>query len=193
MPFGALKVDKVKELILIQNELKIGKNNKKQGIQFSYRTCSDILERVKPICQDHGVLLYLSDDIIERCGQPYIESTATVEKDGIKISCKGIAKEPTKLMSMSAPQITGSCSSYARKTALGGLFAIDDNEDPDSVDNNKKTKKSNEEVNIKQQILNRLSTLTEDEKSGYRKEVQAGNWQFNQSFLDHLTSKYGDK
>ena len=36
---------------------------------------------------------------------------------------------------MDASQLTGSCSSYARKYALGGLFAIDDNKDADSRDN----------------------------------------------------------
>jgi len=182
----------MKELIDIQNELKIGKNNKKDGIKFMYRTTSDILERVKPICKKYGVLLFVSDEIVTKGDSNYIESTATVMKDNISISCKGLAKEPAKLMSMSAPQITGSCSSYARKTALGGLFAIDDNEDPDS-DNGQREKKTDQELNVKQQILNRLSTLTEEEKAGYRQEMQAGNRSFNQEFLNHLTSKYGVK
>lgn len=181
----------MKELILIQNELKVGKNNEKQGIQFKYRTCSDILERAKPLCKKHDVLLFISDEIIERGGACYVESTATVKKGDETISCKGQAKEPSKLMSMSAPQITGSCSSYARKAALGGLFAIDDNEDPDSINNDTKGKRGNDPV--KQQILNRLSTLTEGEKSKYREEVKAGNWDFNQDFLDHLINKYGAK
>ena len=33
-------------------------------------------------------------------------------------------------------QVTGSTSSYARKYALNGLFAIDDTRDPDTQDNN---------------------------------------------------------
>jgi hypothetical protein len=33
---------------------------------------------------------------------------------------------------MDASQLTGSCSSYARKYSMCGLFAIDDNKDPDT-------------------------------------------------------------
>lgn len=181
----------MEELIKIQNELKVGKNNKKDGIKFSYRTTSDILERVKPICERNGVLLVITDEVINVGNDNYIKSTASAIKGDKTISCTGLAKEPSKLMAMSSPQITGSCSSYARKTALGGLFAIDDNEDPDADNGTKK--RSNEEVNVKQQILNRLSTLTESDKNGYREEVKAGNWSFNQDFLDHLISKYGVK
>ena len=36
---------------------------------------------------------------------------------------------------MNEAQITGSASSYARKYALNGLFAIDDTKDADSHDN----------------------------------------------------------
>ena len=35
---------------------------------------------------------------------------------------------------MDAAQVTGATSSYARKTALSGLLAIDNNADPDSFD-----------------------------------------------------------
>ena len=34
---------------------------------------------------------------------------------------------------MDEAQITGSASSYARKYALNGLFAIDDTKDPDAL------------------------------------------------------------
>lgn len=54
-------------------------------------------------------------------------------------------------------------------------------------------KRNTQDTDIKQQILNRLSTLAEEEKAGYRQEVQAGNWNFNQDFLDHLVNKYGVK
>lgn len=182
----------MKELIEIQSKLSVVKDQSKSGIQFKYRTAELILEKVKPLLKAEGMLLTLTDSVVQVGSDNYIKSTATVYKDDKSISCDGWAKEPIKLMSMSAPQITGSCSSYARKTALGGLFAIDDNKDPDS-DNGSKEKRTKEDTTIKQQILNRLSTLTEREKNGYREEVKAGNWDFNQSFLDHLVSKYGVK
>ena len=47
---------------------------------------------------------------------------------------------------MSPSQLTGSASSYARKYALGGLFLIDDNKDPDSGDS--KAAPSNPEIDL---------------------------------------------
>jgi hypothetical protein len=47
---------------------------------------------------------------------------------------------------MDDAQITGACSSYARKYALCGLFAIDDStDDPDSKDNSRATDNAAEE------------------------------------------------
>ena len=52
----------------------------------------------------------------------------------------GLAREPLTLKGQSEPQLTGSCSSYARKYALNGLFCIDDSKDIDSMDNTKQTR-----------------------------------------------------
>jgi hypothetical protein len=41
---------------------------------------------------------------------------------------------------MDQAQITGSASSYARKYALNGLFAIDDTKDPDATNTHGKGK-----------------------------------------------------
>ena len=40
---------------------------------------------------------------------------------------------------MDASQVTGSCSSYARKYALNGLFCIDDTKDADTMHNSHNT------------------------------------------------------
>ncbi|HSH67485.1 MAG TPA: ERF family protein, partial [Bacteroidia bacterium] len=45
------------------------------------------------------------------------------------------AREPESKKGMDESQITGASSSYARKYALNGLFAIDDNKDADTMDN----------------------------------------------------------
>lgn len=147
----------MKELIEIQSELKVAKKNQKQGIQFKYRTTDEILEAVKPLCVKRGVLLTLTDSIECKGDSNYIKSTATVWKDDKTISCDGWAKEPIKLMSMSAPQITGSCSSYARKTALGGLFAIDDSEDPDSGNNSDKKEATAEQYQTIAQLKEKVN------------------------------------
>ena len=121
-----------KKLMAVQTELKVLKNNAKNDLKFTWRTTEDILQEAKPLCIREDLLLTISDKIINVGVSNYIESTATVTSGENSLSCTGLAKEPDKLMSMSAPQITGSCSSYARKTALCGLFAIDNNDDPDN-------------------------------------------------------------
>ena len=52
------------------------------------------------------------------------------------------AREPDSRKGMDASQITGTASSYARKYAANGLFAIDDTKDADTMPpENHKTKK----------------------------------------------------
>ncbi len=51
------------------------------------------------------------------------------------IFAEGWAREPVSRKGMDDSQITGATSSYARKYALNGLFAIDDTADADSMDN----------------------------------------------------------
>ncbi len=125
----------MKELIEIQNELKVLKDTSKNGIQFKYRTCEQIFQEVKPLCKKYGVLLTVSDEVVVIGERYYIKATATVIKDNLSVSSSAYAREPEKLMSMSYPQITGSCSSYARKGAMGGLLNLDDNHDPDGGNN----------------------------------------------------------
>ncbi len=46
---------------------------------------------------------------------------------------KAYAREDENLKGMTQAQVTGACSSYARKYALNGLFAIDNTDDPDAI------------------------------------------------------------
>lgn len=179
----------IDKLIKVQSTLKVTKNNTKQGIQFKYRTAEDILEKAKPLCIDNGLLLTLSDNIVNIGSDNYIESTASVTDGEKTISCKGLAKEPIKLMAMSAPQITGSCSSYARKTALGGLFAIDNNEDPDSGNNNKD---QGEVTDIKQLIFNALNhvNVPKGDRDKYFTGLKSKAVAVNQDTLDKIIMEY---
>ncbi len=161
----------MEELILIQSKLRVLKDQSKSGIQFKYRTTDDIFEKVKPLLVEHGVLLTVSDKVVNVGNSNYIEATATVSKGDKSISCTGMAKEPDKLMSMSAPQITGSCSSYARKTALGGLFAIDNNQDPDSGNNSNSKEATIEQL---QEIVNLKEKVTPEQRQWADKAVNGG-------------------
>ncbi len=79
----------------------------------------------------------LSDEVIELAGRVYVKATATLVFSGETASCTAMARESLSKKGMDESQITGSASSYARKYALNGLFAIDDTKDADSRDNSK--------------------------------------------------------
>jgi hypothetical protein len=117
----------------IQKELEAPKNQINTFGNYKYRSCEDILGAVKPHLD--GLLLYLSDTIVNIGERYYIESTAKIT-DGIKsLEAKGLARETENKKGMDDSQITGAASSYARKYALNGLFAIDDEKDADTKDN----------------------------------------------------------
>ena len=123
------------KLLAVQMELKVPKNHYNEFADFEYRNAEDILDAAKPICREHGLLLLLSDEVIERAGKSYIEATArAIEiETGIELKVKAQAREPEKPKAkMDESQATGATSSYARKYALNGLFCLDDNKDPDT-------------------------------------------------------------
>ncbi|AXQ64429.1 Erf-like ssDNA annealing protein [Gordonia phage Neville] len=108
-----------------------GQNNKFGG--YAYRSAEDITEAVKPHLAEHGVNLILSDEVVEVGGRVYVKATATlIDSDGSSESAHGWAREAADKKGMDDAQISGSASSYARKYAMNGLFAIDDGKDPDS-------------------------------------------------------------
>ena len=123
----------MKELHTIQIELNAPKNQFNSFGKYKYRSCEDILEAVKPLLKKTGCVLTLSDDIIAVAERVYVKTTATIKnKDGQAESVCAMAREDQDKKGMDSAQITGSASSYARKYALNGLFAIDDSKDIDS-------------------------------------------------------------
>lgn len=126
-----------KQLIKIQKELKAPKSQYNSFAKFNYRSCEDILEAVKPLLGN--TTLTLSDELVHTEGSDrfYIKATATLSDGKEKISSSALAREAQDKKGMDDSQITGTASSYARKYALNGLFAIDDAKDADTMDNRK--------------------------------------------------------
>ena len=125
-------------LLLIQSELVAKKSHYNKFGEFSYRSCEDILEGLKPLLLKYHSMLHLTDDIKEIGGHIYVMATAHFEDQfGVKFNSKAFARETIQKPKMGTEQLTGSASSYARKYALNGLFLIDDAKDPDSDDNSK--------------------------------------------------------
>ena len=131
------------QLALIQAELKAPKGQFNSFGKYNYRSCEDIVEAVKPINKAHDILLTLSDTVKEVGGRVYVEATAKITclSDGSSISVTASAREAENKKGMDDSQITGTASSYARKYALNGLYAVDDTKDADTDEHKKQEKK----------------------------------------------------
>lgn len=130
------------KLMHIQQEIKATKDLRNDFGRFNYRNAEHIFESAKPLCAKYKVVLKVSDELEEKCGHPYIKAVAelydTESQEGQWVmGSVAYARIPDSKKGMDDSQICGSASSYARKYALGGLFCLDDNKDPDSMDNSK--------------------------------------------------------
>ena len=127
----------------IQTELKAPKGQTNKFGGYRYRSCEDILTALKPLLAQYTCTLAISDDIVEVGGRVYVKATATLastsSEDDYTINVSGFAREAETKKGMDDAQITGSASSYARKYALNGLFAIDDTTDPDATNDRGKS------------------------------------------------------
>ena len=140
----------IKQLNEIQTNLVATKDKTNDFGKFKYRSAESILENIKPLL--NGCAVILNDELVDINGTAYIKATATLLNDnGESISASAYAQQDTH-KGMSAEQAMGTCSSYARKYALCGLFAIDDNKDVDSLDNRDKGEKR--PVNAKVYVCN---------------------------------------
>ena len=124
----------MKELISIQSELKAPKTQVNKFGGYKYRKAEDILEAVKPLLAKQKCTLIITDDIVLVGNRIYVKATATIKNEkGEFETSTGWAREEETKKGMDASQITGASSSYARKYALNGLLAIDDNQDSDTT------------------------------------------------------------
>ena len=124
----------MKELIAIQSELKAPKSQFNKFGGYKYRKAEDILEAVKPLLAKQKCTLTITDDVVLIGNRIYVKATATIKNEkGEFETTNGWAREEETKKGMDGSQITGASSSYARKYALNGLFAIDDNADSDTT------------------------------------------------------------
>jgi hypothetical protein len=128
-------------LINVQSRLKANKSQYNSFGKYSYRNQEDILESVKPLLAENGLILTISDEIIGdgfEGNMLIVKATVTVSdgEKSIQVSaCAGI--DPNR-KGMDIAQSFGSSSSYARKYALGGMFLIDDTKDADATNSHGK-------------------------------------------------------
>ena len=145
------------KLMHIQQKLKAPKGQYNSFGKYPFRSAEDILEAVKPLCYAENTIPLLSDEIIvigdacvvdnaemSRCNQRfYVKATASLYdcETGCEISVTANARESLDKKGMDDSQISGTASSYARKYAMNGLFAIDDQKDADTDEYHKQTTK----------------------------------------------------
>lgn len=131
----------------IQSKVKAPKGQTNNFGNYKYRSCEDIVEAVKPIINPLGYHLILSDEMVMLGNRFYIKATATLTNGKDSYDAVGYAREEETKKGMDSSQITGAASSYARKYALNGLFAIDDTKDSDHTNDGKEEPKKKEQSN----------------------------------------------
>src|SRR5690554_3056448 len=120
-------------LASVQARLRAPKGQYNSFAKYHYRSAEDIIEAVKPLVHEQGMALTISDELVQVGDRYYVRATAAVSDGEQTVAVTGFAREASERKGMDDSQITGSASSYARKYALNGLFAIDDGKDADAT------------------------------------------------------------
>ena len=127
----------MKELFEIQQRLVSNKGNFNEFGKFNYRSLENILADVKPLLGELKCTITFTDDMVLMGERYYVKSTVTLENEsGEKKDAVAFAREDASRPGMSESQVTGTASSYARKYAICSLLAINEEQDPDGMDNN---------------------------------------------------------
>ena len=161
------------KLMTVQTKLRAPKGQYNQFGHYSYRSCEDILEALKPLLAEVGAIVNVSDEVKLIGNRFYVEATAIFLdcETGDSVVARASAREDETKKGMDLAQVTGSVSSYARKYALNGLFAIDDNKDSDATNTHNKDIKSNMTPvsGLSEAQLKRLFAI--GNKAGFKKDV----------------------
>ena len=179
-----------KKLIEVQTRLKAPKNQYNSFGKYSYRNCEDILEALKPILKEVGATIIISDEVVPVNERYYVKATVKFidTETGEVVEASANAREEDNKKGMDSSQLTGSTSSYARKYALNGLFAIDDTKDSDFTNtHDKEDKKKTLEV-ISEAQAKRMYMLAKGKDPDVIKQILS-NAGFNAS-RDITKDKY---
>ena len=126
----------MKELFNIQQRLVSNKVNFNEFSKFNYRNLEGILSDVKPLLNEYKCTITFTDDMVLLGDRYYVKSTVTLTNENNEnVNAVAFAREDLTRAGMSESQVTGTASSYARKYAICSLLAINEEQDPDSLDN----------------------------------------------------------
>lgn len=173
-------------IVKIQAELKAPKGQINKFGNYRYRSAEDIIEAVKPIIAKYGYYLVISDAIEHYDDRFYVKAVAALinENNEVIVRTSGYAREEEVKKGMDAAQITGSASSYARKYALNGLFAIDDTKDADATNEHKDEVGNDKRL----YLLTLLESTTYDEQAKEKLAVRIEAITTEESYNKALTN-----
>lgn len=117
----------------LQQKMQLEKK-KSRDVKYAFRNAEDIYTTFKELKSDWSVIV--TDELIELTGRIFVKATAVAFKNDEKsekhqsTAYSELSPVPVfntqkgQIKQMQEPQWTGAVSSYARKYALQGLFAI---------------------------------------------------------------------
>ena len=149
------------KLMLVQSELVCPKDLYNAFGKYKYRSTESIIEAVKPLLKENGLILNISDEIVQIGDRFYVRATATLTdtETNEKVETSAFAREDLNKKGMDLAQVTGSTSSYARKYALNGLLAIDDTKDSDSTNTHEKGQNDTNKSILSEAQIKRLYAI----------------------------------
>ena len=179
------------KLMNVQNELKVPKNNKNTFGNYKFRNAEDILEALKPLLKKYNATVIITDDVVTTGNRYYIKATVKFidTETGETIETSALAREEENKKGFDSSQITGSTSSYARKYALNGLFAIDDTKDSDTTNKHLKDEPTLSDAQIKRlyTISNKAGYSADKVKNMIKQKYNKEIKQMNRSEYDNVT------
>ncbi len=176
------------KLLNIQSELKAPKNQTNNFGRYNYRSCEDILEALKLILKKEKCVVIINDEIEQVDNRFYVKATVSLVdvESGEIIASSAYAREEENKKGMDSSQVTGATSSYARKYALNGLFAIDDTKDSDVTNSGEENESSaSQQSLIKQQI----GEILKVKGIGFDKLTEVIKTKFKKQKFDDLTAR----
>lgn len=177
----------------IQAKVKAPKGQMNKFGNYRYRSAEDIVEAVKPVINPMGFYLTLSDEMVQLGERFYVKATATLTNGTESYQTTAFAREEENKKGQDGSQITGAASSYARKYALNGLFAIDDTKDSDATNTHGKEVTANIPDDSELNLLKNLvysSDLTGDEREKAFEAIETcGDYEKYQKIQHKLESR----
>ena len=147
-----------KKLQEVQSALQVPKGQRNDFGKYNYRSAEDIMSAIKPYQEEQGLVTTVNCSIELLGDRYYVNALATITdvETGESISVGAQAREDESKKGMDASQITGSATSYARKYALAGLFAIDNEKDSDVTNKHGKAASGKKIDSLNAEILKEL-------------------------------------